>query len=99
MAAGVLRGDPRRAAKAAEVIKALGHPLRLRLVAILCDDEHVTGLSELLGVQQSVVSQQLRILRIQGLVEVSRENGFAYYRLAEPRLRELIRCVEGCSLH
>jgi len=100
MTTGVLRTDPLLAARASEVIKALGHPLRLRLIAILCeDDEHVTGLAEQLGVQQSVVSQQLRILRIQGLVEVSRSNGFAYYRLAEPKLRELIRCVESCSLH
>lgn len=91
--------DPQRAAKAAEVVKALGHPLRLRLIAILCEsDEHVSAMAELLGAKQSIVSQQLRILRIQGLVDVVRQNGHAYYRLAEPRLRQLVQCIEGCAV-
>ena len=93
-----LRADRRHAQRAAEIMKALGHPLRLRIIAILCaSDEHVTRLAEQLDVQQSIVSQQLRVLRMQGLVEVARTNGHAYYRLGEPRLRELIRCIEGCS--
>lgn len=91
--------DPQRAAKAAEIVKALGHPLRLRLIAILCEsDEHVSAMAEQLGAKQSIVSQQLRILRIQGLVDVVRQNGHAYYRLAEPRLRQLVQCIEGCSV-
>jgi ArsR family transcriptional regulator len=82
---------------AAEMIKALGHPIRLRIIALLCQKrQHVTALAERLGAKQAIISQQLRILRIHGLVEVGRESGFAYYRLAEPKLRELIHCIEGC---
>jgi hypothetical protein len=33
------------------------------------------------------------------LVEATRENGFARYRLIEPRLLELIACMERCSAH
>jgi len=100
MTAATLRADADRAAHAAEIIKALGHPLRLRIVAVLCEtDEHVTGLADQLGAKQSIVSQQLRILRMQGLVDVVRENGHATYRLAEPRLRQLVQCIEGCSIH
>jgi ArsR family transcriptional regulator len=43
------------------------------------------------------VSQQLRILRAQGLVAVKREGGFARYRIAEPQLRDLVCCMEKCS--
>jgi DNA-binding transcriptional ArsR family regulator len=49
-----------------------------------------------LGAAQPVVSQQLRILRGQGLVEATRDDGHAWYRLAEPALRELVCCMEEC---
>ena len=96
-AARPLRDDGDRAAHLAEVLKAVAHPLRLRIVALLCQGEaHVSGLVEALGSPQPLVSQQLRILRAQGLVEASREDGFAWYRLAEPALRELVCCMENC---
>jgi len=80
-----------------QVLKAIAHPLRLRIVAILCNKaQHVSALSAELGVNQAVVSQQLRILRMSGLVESSREEGFAVYRIAEPRIKNLIKCVERC---
>ena len=91
-----LRKNADQAAKAAEKIKALGHPLRLRIVAILSEnDANVTALAEELGVQQSVVSQHLRILRMGGLVDVIRESGFATYRLLELRISKLLDCVES----
>jgi len=92
-----LREDPDRAAHLADVLKAVAHPLRLRIVALLCaGEQHVSGLVEALGAAQPLVSQQLRILRSQGLVEATREDGFAFYRLAEPALRELVCCMEKC---
>jgi ArsR family transcriptional regulator len=92
-----LRSDAARAAHLAEVLKAVAHPLRLRIVALLCQGEaHVTALVDALGAPQPLVSQQLRILRAQGLVAASREDGFAWYRLAEPALRDLVCCMEKC---
>lgn len=91
--------DPQLASRAAEMIKALGHPVRLRIVALLCDGpRHVTALAQQLGAKQSIVSQQLRILRSHRLVQVMRANGHAYYRIARPELQEMIRCVTGCTL-
>ncbi len=87
-----------RAAVLAGVLRALAHPLRLRLVALLCEGRtHVNDLAQRLGVTQAIVSQQLRILRMSRLVEVSRERGLAVYQIAEPRLHELLRCMQGCS--
>lgn len=81
------------------MLRALAHPLRLQIVAVLCAEEvHVNALAERLAASQAVVSQQLRILRMCRLVETSRERGLAVYRLAEPRLRQLMRCMEGCSV-
>jgi ArsR family transcriptional regulator len=93
-----VRNDAQRAEHAAEVLKAVAHPLRLRIVATLCAGEwHVTELAERLEVPQPIVSQQLRILRGHGLVVVTREGGFATYRIAEPALRDLVCCMERCG--
>lgn len=86
-----------RAAYLADVLKALAHPTRLRIVAALCEgEESVTGLAGRLGMPQAIVSQQLRILRMSGLVAAVRNRGFACYSLAQPRLKDLVRCLEGC---
>jgi DNA-binding transcriptional ArsR family regulator len=86
-----------RAAHLADVLKALAHPERLRIVAALSEEEQtVTSLAARLGLPQAVVSQQLRILRMSGLVEPFRAQGRARYRLGEPRLRHMLECLEGC---
>jgi ArsR family transcriptional regulator len=80
-----------------QVLKAMGHPIRLRLVAVLASgDTHVNALAEELEVPQSIVSQQLRILRMSGLVDVKRRDGFAFYTLVERHLVDLLKCMERC---
>jgi len=92
-----LRADPAACELGAELLKAIAHPLRLRIVAVLCAGEaHVGALAERLGAPQAIVSQQLRLLRMRELVRVSRSNGHARYGLAEPRLRRVLQCLEGC---
>lgn len=86
-----------RASYLADILKALAHPARLRIVAALCEgEESVIRLAGRLGMPQAMVSQQLRILRMSGLVAAERKGGFARYSLAQPRLRELVACLEGC---
>lgn len=93
-----LRVNSDHAVHASARMKALGHPLRLQIVAILSEaDAHVNALADELGVPQSAVSQHLRILRMEGLVDVVRKDGFSFYRLAEPRLKNLLNCIEGCQ--
>lgn len=94
---GSLAGDRPRACSLSDILKALAHPARLQIVATLCDgEETVNGLAERLDLKQAIVSQQLRILRMSGLVAAVRADGFSRYVLAEPRLRDLIGCLEGC---
>ena len=93
-----LRKNPEHASHAASRMKALGHPLRLQIVAILSEtDAHVNALAEELDVPQSAVSQHLRILRMEGLVDVVRKDGFAHYSLNEPKIKTLLSCMEGCK--
>ena len=92
--------DIKRAVWSAEMIKALSHPIRLQIVALLCaGPRHVSGMAKQLEQKQSIISQHLRILRMNGLVVGKRQDGFTYYSLAEQHLRELIRCIESCRGH
>ena len=97
-AASALRDDPLRSERLAEVLKALAHPLRLRLVAALAvESQHVNQVADAVGAPQAIVSQQLRILRLAGLVRQVRQGGGAVYHLAEPRLQDLLGCLSACG--
>ncbi|MHB8872415.1 MAG: ArsR/SmtB family transcription factor [Myxococcaceae bacterium] len=90
-------GDPGRAQHLSDILKAVAHPLRLRIVAALCaSPSHVNALAEQLDTPQAIVSQQLRILRMHRLVTAERDGGKALYRILEPQLRSLLSCMEGC---
>ena len=81
---------------AAENLKALAHPLRLRILDLLTRGEmHVSALAETLGVTQSTVSQQLRILRSRELVGGRTAGGHAYYRITEPHVLRMMECIES----
>jgi DNA-binding transcriptional ArsR family regulator len=80
---------------AAEVLKTVAHPLRLRILSMLrCREECVSALAARLGTKPTTVSQALSILRRLGLVAVTRRHRQARYRLDEGALRELIPCIE-----
>jgi ArsR family transcriptional regulator len=85
---------------ATDLLKALGHPARLRLVATLSasGEQSVTDLCGRLGLPQALVSQQLGILRLHGLVVVRRTGGFRYYSLAVPEIADLLSCMARCHL-
>jgi len=92
-----LASEQQMATRAADILKAVAHPLRLQIVAILCEHDVCVGdLAERLGVKQPIVSQQLRILRMRGLAEPRRKNGLSMYRLMQPHLKQLIRCMNKC---
>ncbi len=78
----------------ADVLRALGHPLRLRILLTLRrTPTRVGDLGARLDAAQPIVSQQLRILRLAGLVEPSREPGRPY-RLASQAIAALLDAVE-----
>lgn len=85
--------------RAAELLRAVAHPIRLRLVAILCEGScSVTELCLRLDLKQAVVSQQLAILRSHRIVAAQRRGGLAMYRMLEPRWADMVRCLKMCAL-
>jgi ArsR family transcriptional regulator len=75
----------------AEFFKALGHPLRIRILELLARSDHtVSELQDALGVEQSSLSQQLGVLRRAGFVDSEREGSHVTYTLADQRVGELL---------
>jgi len=85
--------------RASRVIRVLGHPLRLRLLELLEDGErNVTELVLATNVSQAMVSQQLRILRAEGVVGDRREGPRVFYRITEPKVSRILDCIRECDM-
>jgi ArsR family transcriptional regulator len=79
------------AGEAAEMLKALSNPARLRLLCALLPGERcVSELEQVLGASQSYVSGQLARLRAEGLVACVRDGRQVRYRIADPRLDPIL---------
>ncbi|MBR6676545.1 MAG: helix-turn-helix transcriptional regulator [Clostridia bacterium] len=77
----------------AELYKIFGDTTRIKLLYILFEGEMcVQHMAELLGVSQSAVSHQLRILKGARLVRYRREGKTVYYSLADDHVRQIIEC-------
>jgi ArsR family transcriptional regulator, arsenate/arsenite/antimonite-responsive transcriptional repressor len=77
-----------------ERLRALGDPLRWRIVELLAAEELcVCHLVELLDAPQSLVSHHLRVLRKEGLVESERFRYWTYYRLRSDALASIGRSI------
>src|SRR3954465_14536486 len=75
----------------AKFFRALGDPTRLRLLEFLLGDEHtVTECVEHVGLSQGRVSSHLACLADCGYVQVRRVGRNAFYRLADPRVGNLV---------
>ncbi len=76
----------------AELFKGLAHPLRIRILELLAEQQE-RGVSELLEatrLEASHLSQHLRVLRSYGLVNSERRGSQVYYRLAHPSVARML---------
>ena len=77
-------------AKAA-LFRSLGHPARIRVLELLSEDDlPVHTLLARIEIEASNLSQQLSVLRREGLVTQRREGGEVIYSLALPEVRDLL---------
>ncbi len=83
-----------RIERAAEVLKTVAHPVRLRIVELLENGEKsVTELKELLGVTQPLTSQHLTQMRVRGVLGSRRDGTQVYYSIAYPDVVKVIHCI------
>ncbi len=89
-------GNPAAFAQAAECLKTLAHPVRLRFVQLLLHGRYTVGeLAEDCGVPDNVASEHLRLMQRCGFFTSEREGRRVYYQVAEPHLQNIMDCVEG----
>ncbi|MBN1164834.1 MAG: winged helix-turn-helix transcriptional regulator [Candidatus Krumholzibacteriota bacterium] len=82
----------------AEILKALANPARLKLVNILAGGERtVSELCELSGLKQSLVSQQLKNLRLNSIVKRRKDVPNMYYSIQEKNVIALLGCLGRCE--
>jgi DNA-binding transcriptional ArsR family regulator len=81
--------------KSALCIKALAHPFRLSILALLSDGEkNVQELTRALGTSQSNVSQHLFQMRARGLVSTRREGNMIFYAITHPKMLRLMELMK-----
>ncbi|GIV31022.1 MAG: transcriptional regulator [Saprospiraceae bacterium] len=80
--------DTDRLEESTEVLRALAHPLRMKLLRFI-DQNGATNVNKIyntLNLEQSITSQHLRILREVDLVQTRREGKFIYYSINYDKL-------------
>lgn len=90
------RGKVQDFVEAAECLKSLAHPVRLRIVQLLLHGRYTVGeLATDCGIPDNVGSEHLRLLQRCGFLTSEREGRRVYYQVAEPHLEKLMACIEG----
>src|SRR5947209_10631560 len=82
--------------QAAECLKTLAHPHRLRIVQMLLRGRYAVGeLAEACGIASHMASEHLRLMQRCGFLSCEKEGRNAYYRVAESHLANIMACVEA----
>ena len=77
---------------ASRSLKAMAHPLRLKILCILGGNSEVSvqDIVEQVGTSQSNISQHLSILRDKGILASRKDANKVYYRISDPKILQLI---------
>jgi ArsR family transcriptional regulator len=77
--------------RASRAMKAMSHPLRLKILCVLGDKEvSVQDIVDSVGTSQSNISQHLAILRDKGVLKTRKDANRVYYRVGDTRTLRLI---------
>ena len=88
--------NPKALQEAAECLKILAHPVRLRMVQLLLKGRYTVGeLAEDSKVPDNVASEHLRLMQRCGFFTSQREGRKVYYEVAEPHLENIMACIES----
>lgn len=88
---------PEALEKAAGMLKAMAHPVRIAIVGCLEDGQKtVTEIYERLGIEQATASHHLGILKDKGVLSSKREGKNTWYYLKHENLKILLGCIGKC---
>jgi DNA-binding transcriptional ArsR family regulator len=91
--------DAERLETAANMLKAIAHPMRIAILKFLQGGKRltVTEIHELLEIEQSTTSHHLGILRDKGVLCSKREGKNTFYYLKYDILSQIVDCLETCT--
>ncbi|MCG3177785.1 MAG: putative HTH-type transcriptional regulator [Phycisphaerae bacterium] len=82
---------------AAEVLRAVAHPLRLKILELLEDrrERCVGDIQAYLGARQSATSGQLALLRDRGVLAARRDGVQVFYSVVNPAVLQVLTCIRS----
>ena len=81
--------------EAAECLRVLAYPHRLRMVQMLLANQYtVTELAQACDLPTAMASEHLRLMQRCGFLDSQREGRNVYYQVVEPHLKRILACVE-----
>ncbi len=81
--------------QAAECLKTLAHPHRLRMIQMLLRGRYTVGeLAEACEIPSHMASEHLRLMQRCQLLSSQRDGRCIYYSIAEPHLGSIMSCIE-----
>ena len=85
----------------AEILRALAHPLRMQILEFIDQNDkiNVNKIYNTLGLEQSITSQHLRILRKADLVSTQRNGKFIFYSINYQRMENSVRAIDKFLEH
>jgi DNA-binding transcriptional ArsR family regulator len=94
----IIELSPETLEKAANMLKAIAHPVRILIVQYLEDGKKrtVTEIYKKLGIEQATASHHLVILRDRGVLSSTREGKNSWYFLRHPNLKNVLASVGEC---
>jgi DNA-binding transcriptional ArsR family regulator len=82
--------------QAAECLKTLAHPHRLRMVQMLLRGRYTVGeLAEACGIPSHMASEHLRLMQRCGFLTSEKDGRKTYYQIIESHLANLMTCIEA----
>lgn len=82
--------------QAAECLRVLAHPHRLRMIQMLLAGEFTVGeLAEACELPTAMASEHLRLMQRCGFLKSEKDGRKVFYRVTEPHLKNFLRCVEA----
>src|SRR5579863_3750975 len=83
-------------AEAAECLRTLGHPHRLRMLQLLLAGRYTVGeLADACEIPSHMASEHLRLMQRCGFLASEKDGRKAYYRIVETHLASIMACIEA----
>ena len=82
--------------QAAECLKTIAHPHRLRMIQMLLRGRYTVGeLAEACEIPSHMASEHLRLMQRCGFLNAEKDGRCVYYVIAEPHLANIMACIEA----